>query len=50
MNEYRNALLERQGYYIQEIKKDPQFNSLNESEIVETANELALYEADNLLE
>ena len=30
MQEYQNALLERQGYYVQEIKKDPQFNYLNE--------------------
>jgi hypothetical protein len=50
MQEYQNALLERQGYYAQEIKKDPQFNTLNESEILETANELALYEANNYAE
>ena len=50
MQEYQNALLERQGYYVQEIKKDPQFNTLNESEVFETANELALYEAGNYAE
>ena len=50
MQEYQNALLERQGYYMQEIKKDPQFNHLNESEVFETANELALYEANNYAE
>lgn len=50
MKEYQNALLERQGYYIQQIKDDKQFNYLNESEIVKTANELALYETENLLE
>jgi transcriptional regulator with XRE-family HTH domain len=50
MQEYQNALLERQGYYVQEIKKDPQFNHLNESEIIETANELTLYENDVLIE
>lgn len=50
MQEYQNALLERQGYYVQEIKKDPQFNHLNESEVFETANELTLYEAENYAE
>ena len=50
MQEYQNALLERQGYYVQEIKKDPQFNTLNESEVFETANELTLYEASNYAE
>lgn len=50
IQEYQNALLERQGYYVQEIKKDPQFNTLNESEVFETANELALYEVSNLVE
>lgn len=45
MQEYQNALLERQGYYVQQIKNDKQFNYLNESEIAETANELALYES-----
>lgn len=50
MQEYQNALLERQGYYVQEIKKDQQFNTLNESEIFETANELVLYEAGNYAE
>lgn len=50
MQEYQNALLERQGYYVQEIKKDPQFNYLNESEVFETANELTLYEASNYVE
>ena len=35
---------------VQEIKKDPQFNNLNESEVFETANELALYEAGNYAE
>ena len=50
MQEYQNALLERQGYYIQEIKKDPQFNHLNESEIFETANELTLYEAEQIID
>ena len=50
MQEYQNALLERQGYYVQEIKNDPQFNTLNESEVFETANELTLYEASNYVE
>lgn len=50
MQEYQNALLERQGYYVQEIKNDPQFNTLNESEVFETANELTLYEAGNYAE
>lgn len=50
MQEYQNALLERQGYYVQEIKRDPQFNTLNESEVFETANELTLYEASNYAE
>ena len=50
MQEYQNALLERQGYYVQEIKKDAQFNYLNESQVVETANELALYEAEQFLD
>ena len=50
MQEYQNALLERQEYYMQKIKKDPQFNTLNESEVFETANELALYEANNYAE
>lgn len=50
MQEYQNALLERQGYYVQEIKKDPQFNTLNESEVFETANELALYESEQIID
>lgn len=50
IQEYQNALLERQGYYAQEIKKDPQFNTLNESAVFKTANELALYEASNYAE
>jgi hypothetical protein len=50
MQEYQNALLERQGYYVQEIKKEPRFNYLNESEVFETANELTLYEASNYVE
>lgn len=50
MQEYQNALLERQGYYVQEIKKDPQFNTLNESEVFETAKELTLYENGVLLD
>lgn len=49
MQEYQNALLERQGYYVQEIKKDPQFNALNESEIFETAKELTLYESGTIM-
>ena len=50
MQEYQNALLERQGYYVQEIKKDPQFNYLNESEVFETANELTLYETNQFID
>ena len=50
MQEYQNALLERQGYYVQEIKKDPQFNHLNESEVFETANELTLYETNQFID
>lgn len=50
IQEYQRALLERQGYYIQEIKKDPQFNYLNESQVVETANELTLYEAEQIID
>ena len=50
IQEYQNALLERQGYYIQEIKKDPTFNQLNESEVYETANELTLYEAEQIID
>lgn len=49
MQEYQNALLERQGYYVQEIKNDPQFNTLNESEVFETANELTLYETNQFI-
>lgn len=47
---YQNALLERQGYYVQEINKDPQFNHLNESEVFETANELTLYETEQIID
>lgn len=50
MQEYQNALLERQGYYVQEIKNDPQFNYLNESEVFETANELTLYETNQFID
>ena len=50
MQEYQNALLERQGYYVREIKKDPQFNYLNESEVFETANELTLYETNQFID
>ena len=50
MQEYQNALLERQGYYVQEIKKDQQFNYLNESEVFETANELTLYETNQFID
>ena len=50
IQEYQKALLERQGYYIQEIKKDPQFNHLNESEVYETANELTLYETEQIID
>lgn len=50
MQEYQNALLERQEYYIQEINKDPQFNYLNESQVAETANELTLYESGQFLD
>lgn len=50
MQEYQNALLERQGYYVQEIKKDPQFNYLNEYEVFETANELTLYETNQFID
>lgn len=50
MQEYQNALLERQRYYVQEIKKDPQFNYLNESKVFETANELTLYETNQFID
>ena len=50
MQEYQNALLERQGYYVQEIKNDPQFNYLIESEVFETANELTLYETNQFID
>ena len=50
MQEYQNALLERQRYYVQEIKNDPQFNYLNESEVFETANELTLYETNQFID
>lgn len=50
MQEYQNALLERQGYYVQEIKKDPQFNYHNESKVFETANELTLYETNQFID
>ena len=50
MLEYQKTLLERQGYYIQEIKNDAQFNHLNESQIIEAANELTLYEQREILE
>lgn len=49
IQEYQNALLERQGYYVQEIKKDPKFNTLNESEVFETAKELTLYESGAIM-
>ena len=50
MEEYRNALLERQGYYINQIKLDSNFNYLNESEVYETANELTLYEVETYID
>lgn len=50
IREYQKALLERQGYYINEINNDEEYNVLDETEKTSMANELALYESSIYLD
>lgn len=50
MKEFQKAVLERQGYYVQQLKSDQKFSYLNESELNETGRELAIYEAEKTID
>lgn len=48
--EYQKALLEKQGYYVEEIKNDDEYSDLNETEIQEMAKVMAMVEAETVID
>lgn len=46
---YQKALLERQGYYLEEIENDPEYNDMTDVEKIEFAKSLSDYEASCIM-